>query len=128
MKALMDTHTFLWWTLDDPQLSPLCRQIISDTSNTIYLSAASAWEIAIKFQKGKLPLPETPERFIVSRIALYKLKPLPITIRHTLQVAALAAHHNDPFDRILIVQSQIENLPILTLDSLIAQYPVQTLW
>jgi PIN domain nuclease of toxin-antitoxin system len=69
VKYLFDTHTFLWWVLDDPQLSPLCREIISDGANTIYFSAASAWEIAIKAQIGKLPLPESPAIYIPDRLS-----------------------------------------------------------
>jgi PIN domain nuclease of toxin-antitoxin system len=128
MKALLDTHTFLWWVLDDPQLSPLCRQIIADGSNTIYFSAASAWEIAIKYQIGKLPLPDSPEPYVTSRVALNGFEILPIGLSHALHTHQLPLLHRDPFDRILIAQSQTENVPILTTDPLISQYGIQTVW
>jgi PIN domain nuclease of toxin-antitoxin system len=128
MRALLDTHTFLWWVLDDPQLSPLCRQIIADGSNTIYFSAASAWEIAIKYQIGKLALPDLPEPYVTSRVALNSFQILAIELSHALHIPELPMLHRDPFDRILIAQSQKENMSLLTADPLIAQYSVQTLW
>lgn len=128
MRVLLDTHTFLWWTLDDPQLSTFCRQIIADAENTIYLSVASAWEIAIKVQLGKLALPELPEPYVTSRVALNGFQVLPIHLSHALYIYSLPLHHKDPFDRILVAQSQLENLPLLTTDPLIAQYSVQILW
>ena len=128
MRALLDTHTFLWWALDDPHLSPRCRQIIADADNTIYVSVASAWEIAIKVQIGKLALPELPEPYVTSRVALNGLQVLPINLSHALHVYSLPLLHRDPFDRILVAQSQLENLPVLTTDPLIAQYGVQVIW
>ena len=128
MRYLLDTHTFLWWVLDDSQLSPVCRQIIAEPANTIYFSAASAWEISIKARAGKLPLPETPMRYIPDRLHRNRFVALSISIEHTLQTYTLPLHHRDPFDRILVAQGQIEDLPILTADNLIKQYAVATLW
>jgi PIN domain nuclease of toxin-antitoxin system len=128
MRALLDMHTFLWWNANDPKLSPLCRQLIADPANTIYLSAVSAWEIAIKTQIGKLTLPEPPDLYVLSRVKNNNFQVLPITLQHALHTYTLPLHHRDPFDRILIAQSQLENLPILTVDALIAQYGVQTIW
>src|SRR5579862_5223530 len=116
MRALLDTHTFLWWVLDDPQLSPLCRQVIADGSNMIYFSAASDWEIAIKYQSGKLPLPDLPEPYVTSRVASNGFQVLPIGLSHALHVYGLPLLHRDPFDRILIAQSELENMPLLTAD------------
>lgn len=128
MRYLLDTHTFLWWALNDPQLSPSCRNIISDPTNTIYFSAASAWEIAIKSQIGKLPLPESPVIYIPAKLRHNGFTPLPISVDHSVHTFNLPLHHRDPFDRILVAQSVIENLPILTADALIALYGVRTIW
>jgi PIN domain nuclease of toxin-antitoxin system len=128
MNALLDTHTFLWWNLDAPQLSAKARSFIADSRNTIYFSAASAWEIAIKYGKGRLELPEPPERYVSSRLAHHNFAPLPVQISHALGVHTLPDIHADPFDRLLIVQSQLENMPLLTADSTISSYAVQILW
>ena len=128
MKFLLDTHAFLWWVTNADELSNTVREIITDTDNTILFSVASAWEIVIKFRTGKLSLPEKPEIYIPSRIAANQFQGLPIEINHVLQVANLPDYHKDPFDRILIAQSQIEKVPILTKDNLIIQYQVMTIW
>jgi len=128
MKGLLDTHTFLWWNLDDPQLSKTAREFIGDGSNEVYLSAASAWEIAIKCAKGRLTLPENPDRYVANRMAHYRFLPLPIQLSHALHVFNLPAIHQDPFDRLLIAQSQLENISIVTSDPEVAQYGVQVIW
>lgn len=128
MRAILDTHTFLWWVVDDPQLSPLCRQIITDGSNTIYFSVASAWEIAIKYQIGKLPLPDRPDIYVTDRVKTNGFEILGINLHHALHTSDLPLLHRDPFDRILIAQSKTENIPLLTADPLIAQYDVLTVW
>ena len=128
MKVLLDTHAFLWWVTDAVGLSNTVREIIIDPDNTILFSVASAWEIIIKFRTGKLILPEKPEVYIPSRITANQFQNLPIEINHVLQVANLPDCHKDPFDRILIAQSQIEKIPIVTRDSLIIQYQVMTIW
>jgi PIN domain nuclease of toxin-antitoxin system len=128
MRALLDTHTFLWWNTGDANLSSLARQIIEDGRNELFLSATSAWEIAIKTARGKLILPEPPQRFVASRMALHHIQPLPIQVSHALQVFSLPNIHQDPFDRLLVAQSQLEDLPILTADPEIARYGVKTIW
>ncbi|MBD1937868.1 type II toxin-antitoxin system VapC family toxin [Microcoleus sp. FACHB-68] len=128
MRVVLDTHTFLWWVTDAPQLSNTVRGIIADSDNTILFSAASAWEIVIKVRTGKLILPEEPESYIPSRLAANQFESLPIQMNHVLQVAKLPGYHKDPFDRILIAQSQIEKIPILTIDNLITQYAVSSIW
>lgn len=128
MRALLDTHTFLWWVADDSRLSDSARDIIAEPNNTLVLSAASAWEIVIKVRTGKLILPEEPEYYIPSRLASNQFESLPIHLSHALQVSQLPDYHRDPFDRIIIAQSQVEQIPILTLDNLIAQYPISTIW
>jgi PIN domain nuclease of toxin-antitoxin system len=128
MKALFDTHTFLWWNMDDPQLSRTVRAFIADGRNVVYLSAASAWEISIKAAKGRLKLPEPPAQYVPNRLTLHGFSALPIELSHALRVHDLPEFHQDPFDRLLIAQSQLENLPILTKDSEITNYPVEVIW
>lgn len=128
MKALLDTHAFLWWVTDASQLSDTAKAAIADPSNLLFLSSASVWEIVIKVGTGKLVLPEEPETYIPSRMASNRFESLPIQVSHVLQVAKLPDLHRDPFDRVLVAQSQVEQMPILTIDALIRQYPVTTIW
>ena len=128
MKALFDTHTFLWWNSDAPQLSESAREFISDGQNTVFLSAASAWEIAVKYAKGRLEIPDAPDRYIANRLRRYNFSPLPIQISHATKVYELPIIHTDPFDRLLVAQSQLEGLPLLTADSEIARYDVEIIW
>jgi PIN domain nuclease of toxin-antitoxin system len=128
MKALLDTHTFLWWNMDDPQISPVARRFIADGSNELFFSAACAWEIAIKARRGKLALPEPPEKYVAARLTRHRIQALPVQLSHALRVHELPDLHRDPFDRLLIVQSQMEGLPILTADENIRRYPVETIW
>ncbi|MEH2252464.1 type II toxin-antitoxin system VapC family toxin [Nostoc sp.] len=128
MRALLDIHAFIWWVTNDPQLSTNARNLIADSSNILFLSVVSAWEIVIKNKLGKLTLPEPVEQYIPSRLAINRFEILPIQMSHVLQVASLPSIHRDPFDRILIAQSQVENLPIVTIDQQITEYLVQTIW
>ncbi len=128
MKALLDTHTFLWWNTNDPQLSETARGIITDGRNEIFLSAASAWEISIKFNRGRLVLPEDPEKYVSSRMLLHHFQSLPVQISHALHVCTLPDYHRDPFDRLLIAQAKLEKMPILTADTEIARYDVAIVW
>lgn len=128
MKALLDTHTFLWWNADAPQLSEAVRAIIADGDNQIFLSAASAWEIAIKAALGRLSLPEPPEQYVANRLTLHRMQGLPIQLSHALRVYSLPEIHRDPFDRLLVAQSQMEKMPILTADENISSYEVEVIW
>jgi len=128
MKYLLDTHTFLWWNMDDPQLSSIVKEIIADGDNEIFLSAASAWEIAIKTARGRLTLPEDPAHYIASRMSLHNFQALPVQIHHAAQVYKLPMRHTDPFDRLLIAQSQIESMPFLSVDADIRKYDVEVIW
>jgi PIN domain nuclease of toxin-antitoxin system len=128
MRAILDTHACLWWITNNPQLSQPIRDIISNPNNTLYLSVASSWEIIIKSNIGKLPLPEPPTQFIQACLSANRFESMAISLAHVLQVDTLPNHHKDPFDRILIAQAQVEDMPILTIDHLIAQYPVKTIW
>jgi len=128
MKALLDTHTFLWWNLDDARLSMKARQVIADANNDIFLSAASAWEIAIKTARGRLKLPENPEHYVSKRMAYHRLLPLPVQLSHALHVFSLPDLHQDLFDRLLIAQSQLEGIPLLTNKAEISRYEVEIIW
>jgi len=124
MKALLDTHIFLWWITDDNRLTDKIRKVISDGRNVIYLSAVSCWEIAIKYQMGRVVFREKPESLIPSEMIKNGIKALPIEISHTLHVYTLPPHHRDPFDRLLISQAILEDMPILTTDPVIKRYDV----
>lgn len=128
MQVLLDTHTFLWWITHDSQLSEKAHDTIHNGSNTLFLSAVSGWEIAIKAQIGKLRLPDHLESFITTHLHRNNITVLPIHLRHTLHTYTLPLLHRDPFDRLLIAQSQQDNMPIITVDALIAQYDVETIW
>ena len=128
MKYLLDTHVFLWWNLGDSQLSDNATAIISDGNNEIFLSAVSAWEIAIKVAKKRLTIPEEPVRFVPSRMQLHGFQPLPIQIHHATRIYELPIYHTDPFDRLLIAQSQIESMPLISVDADIRRYEVEVVW
>lgn len=128
MKTLLDTHTFLWRVADDPQLSRTAKAIIANPDNEVYISVVSAWEIIIKVGTGKLTLTEPPETYIPSRIALNQFESLSVQMPHILRINSLPNLHKDPFDRLLIAQGIEEDLLIVTIDNLIVQYPVKTIW
>lgn len=127
MRILLDTHAWLWWIAKPSRLGPLALALISSGDNEVYLSAASSWEIAIKVRLGRLTLPEPPDRFVPSRMERDRLQALPVTHAHALEVAHLPLHHRDPFDRILVAQSRIENFPLLTSDPAMSGYEVELL-
>ena len=128
MRALIGTHTFLWWNLNDPQLSANARAFIANGANEVFLSAASAWEIAIKVARGRLTLPEPPGQYVAERMRLHRFSALPIELSHALEVYRLPDIHQDPFDRLLIAQCQLEDMPILSGDSKIGRYQVEVIW
>lgn len=125
MSYLLDTHTFLWWVLDNPKLDKETRALMSETDAGLFLSAASAWEMVIKAQIGKLTMPEPVIDFIRKQLVLNDIASLDITTEHALTVFNLPLRHKDPFDRMLIAQAIAENLTIITNDELIRQYDVQ---
>lgn len=124
MKILLDTHIFLWWINDDKRLSKRFRELIADTQNEIYLSAASCWEIAIKSQLGRISFKEPIEKFIPEQISVNGFRPLPIEVSHALYVYNLPSHHSDPFDRLLIAQSILEGIPLMTTDKVFKKYKI----
>ncbi len=128
MRVLLDTHTFLWWVMDDARLSLQARAVLRDGRNTLVVSAATGWEIAIKARLGKMMLPRDPAEFILQQIRHNHLSPLAIELAHALRVFTLPDIHRDPFDRILVAQSQLEQLPIVSADPQIRQYEVNVIW
>lgn len=126
MKLLLDTHVFLWLQTEPERLGEQLRSV-EDERTVLLLSAASSWEIAIKHQLGKLPLPESPERYVPSRMRAISAQALAIEHSHALAVAALPPLHRDPFDRLIVAQAGMLGLTILTADAAVAQYPVATL-
>jgi PIN domain nuclease of toxin-antitoxin system len=128
MELLLDTHTFIWWSIAQERLSSKVSSLLSSTSNKIFLSTASAWEIQIKLQLGKLRLNISPVELIKNQITINGLQILPIDLEHIWKLAVLEHHHRDPFDRILIAQSISEGMPILSIDKVFDLYPVQKIW
>lgn len=127
MRILLDTQCWLWMALAPHRFSASARALVETMDHELYLSAASAWEIAIKHALGKLRLPEPPARYVPSRLDALRTEALAIEHSHALHVAALPPHHRDPFDRLLIAQAQVEDLPIMTADPLFARYEVTTI-
>jgi PIN domain nuclease of toxin-antitoxin system len=127
MKALLDTHTFLWAIAQEGKLSRRAQQIYTGP-NDLWLSVASVWEILIKVQAGKLPLPEPSGRYLTKKLAKDHIEILPVTLNHVLRTESLPMHHRDPFDRLLIAQSIEEGWPIITADPWFARYPVEMIW
>ena len=127
MRVLLDTQVWLWMLAAPERLSGSSRAFVLSSENELVLSAASAWEIAIKHGLGKLQLPEPPEEFVPRLMARTGVTPLPVHHRHALHVASLPPRHRDPFDRLLIAQAQLEELPVLTADSSFRLYDVEIL-
>lgn len=122
-RLLLDTHVLLWWLADDGRLGERARQAIAATSNEALVSAASGWEIAIKRGLGKLQAPDN----LADHIEAQGFRPLPIAFRHAERVGTLPRLHDDPFDRMLIAQAQIEGLVLVTGDARISRYDISTL-
>jgi PIN domain nuclease of toxin-antitoxin system len=127
LRILLDTQVWLWMQSDPARLGARALAIVVDPENELLLSAASSWEIAIKYALGKLPLPTAPHEYVPSRMQASGTDALPITHTHALSVASLPTHHRDPFDRLLVAQAQTESLPILTADPQIGRYEVNVL-
>jgi PIN domain nuclease of toxin-antitoxin system len=127
MRVLVDTQCWLWMTAAPERFSAAAREIVERREHELFLSAASAWEIAIKYAIGKLQLPEPPAAYVPARIDMTGVRALGVDLAHALRVSTLPAHHRDPFDRLLIAQAQIEDLTILTSDPMFDAYDVPTL-
>ena len=123
MKLLLDTCAFLWFQADSPQISPAARALILDSSNEVYLSAVSVWEIARKYAQGGLALPSHPSTLIPAVRENSGIASLSLTEADALAAEKLQLFHKDPFDRMLIAQASVEGIILLTVDAVIARYP-----
>lgn len=128
MRLLLDTHCWLWMQTAPERFSSEVRAVLASPENALYLSAASAWEIAIKYALGKLPLPMPPAQYVPSRMKSGQVLALPLAHEHALRVADLPPHHSDPFDRVLVAQAQIEDLVVVTVDPKFEPYEVRVVW
>jgi PIN domain nuclease of toxin-antitoxin system len=128
LRALLDTHTLLWWILDDRPLTRMARETIAETGNTMLVSAASAWEIAIKFRLGKLPSAGDLVSNFSSEVEQEGFELLPISAEHGIRAGMLPGLHKDPFDRMLIAQAQAENVPIVSNETVFEAYGVRRVW
>lgn len=128
MKILLDTCAFLWLVTDDPKLSGLAKEIFLDSRNELLLSAVTGFEITIKYSLRKLHLTEPPKEFISNRMKANALTELPITINHTLALQDLPWHHKDPFDRLLVAQAMVAQIPLLSSDGQLSVYCIERLW
>lgn len=128
MRLLLDTHALLWWWIDDPQLSPRARDAISDPANAVFVSAATAWELATRHRIGKLgEAGEAVSRFD-ELAASDGFQHLPISYYHCLRAGGYAVEHRDPFDRMLAAQTELERLVLVTRDPAFGLFGVDTLW
>ena len=128
MRLLLDTVAFIWLVEGSSRLSAPARESIIDSANDAYLSAASAWEIAIKHGLGRLPLRVPPEEYVVEQRRRHRIDTLPITEEAALQVDKLPNLHRDPFDRLIVAQAIVEGTIVVTPDRLISMYPVRIAW
>ncbi|MDE2634809.1 MAG: type II toxin-antitoxin system VapC family toxin [Chloroflexota bacterium] len=128
MRYLLDTSAFLWYVSDHQRLSSVAAERMKDPTSIFHLSLVSIWEVAIKFNMGKLDLPLPFDEFVDKTIHSYSLRHLNIQIPHLRRVARMPLHHRDPFDRLLIAQSQVENIPVITSDAAFDSYEIQRVW
>lgn len=128
MRILLDTHSFLWFIAGDERLSAMARALMENPDNELALSVASVWEMAIKHSLGKLPVARPFADIIPAQITANGIQVLPISVAHAAHVALLPFHHRDPFDRLLIAQSMLERLPLLSADPAFDAYNIQRLW
>jgi PIN domain nuclease of toxin-antitoxin system len=125
VKILVDTHCWLWLTSAPERFSGRTLKRIAAPETDLYLSAGSAWEIAVKYALGKLKLPRRPADYLATYLRETRTTSLPISVEHAAYVAELPTHHRDPFDRLLIAQAILERLPVLTADPQIGKYDVE---
>jgi PIN domain nuclease of toxin-antitoxin system len=128
MKILLDTCAFLWLTTDASELSGKAKIMFQNTENAVYLSSVSVWEIIVKHQLGKLPLPSAADDFIKQQCEKHFIEYLALDEKAVFHLSRLPNHHRDPFDKMLICQAIAHDLTILTSDKMIIQYPVSTVW
>ena len=128
MRALLDTHAFLWWVSDDDRLTPRARDLIGEGVDEILFSVVTSWEIVVKAGLGRLQLAREPAGFVSEHLSKNSFTVLPVHLRHTLALADLPDHHRDPFDRMLIAQATAEGAPIISGDRALGGYSVTVIW
>ena len=128
MRILLDTCAFLWLVTDDPQASELAKEIFLKEDNELLLSSVTGFEIAVKYSLGKLRLAESPKEFITNRINANALTELPVSMTHALILQNLPLHHKDPFDRLLVAQAMVNQIPLLSADQQLSAYDIHRLW
>jgi PIN domain nuclease of toxin-antitoxin system len=128
MKLLIDTHTFLWFVTNDPLLSAMALALMTDPTNDIVISPASFWEVAIKVSIGKYPMTVPFDRFFTEGIEGNDFSILPIEIRYATVLSTLPMHHKDPFDRMIIAQAIVEQIPIVSIDVALDAYGIARIW
>ena len=128
MRLLLDSHSFIWFVLDQPQLSDIAREAVIEPANDILISPATYWEIAIKVSKQKLDLQASYDDFMNRGIFGNRFEILPILVRHALVLTTMPFHHKDPFDRLLISQAKVEQIPIVSNDEIFDAYGITRIW
>lgn len=128
MSVLIDTHAFIWATAGEDTLSEKAKSFLNDPSEVIFFSAASAWEIAIKWSRGGLDLPTDPTIFVPESLAASGYSLLAVNLRDACAVSGLPFHHKDPFDRLLIAQAKGNGLRIFSSDPVFKRYDVDVFW
>ncbi len=126
-RIILDTHAFLWWVADAPELSATARDAITE-AGLAYVSVATVWELAIKVGNGKLKLARDVGEFVTAHTEANDFRVLPIELRHAARVQHLEAHHRDPFDRLLVAQSQEDRLTLVSNEALFDAYGVARVW
>ncbi len=127
MRLLLDTQIFIWWDSEPHKLPPQALGLCQDQTHTLVLSVASVWEMQIKAQLGKLDLDRPLAEIIESQQLINSIEMLPIRLVHVLALQHLPAHHKDPFDRLIIAQALVENMPVVSVDTVFPRYPVTVL-
>lgn len=127
MRLLLDTHIFIWWAGEPEKLSSVALSALEDETNDLILSVVSVWEIQIKIQLGKLKLSQPLKELIESQQETNDLHILPVELPHVLMLDTLPPHHKDPFDRLLIAQSIVEDVTLVTADAKLSAYPAKLL-
>ena len=128
MRVLLDTHAFLWWLDGDRRLSKRARAAVGDAENIVFVSAASAWELSTKARLGKLPGALDVATDVGGCLSRQGFTELPISVLHAQRAGSLRIDHRDPFDRMLIAQAQMEDLPIVSNESVFDDVGVARIW
>jgi len=128
VRLLLDTHALLWWYSDDPALPKSCRKLITQPDSSVFVSAASAWEISTKFRLGRLPSGSELVQDFGGYLEQESFVSLPVSSEHGIRAGMLPGPHQDPFDRMLIAQAEIERLFIVSNEKIFDQYGVRRVW